>query len=99
MKRYPAYKDSERESIGIIPSDWNITRLKFCSDLINGYAFSSDSYVEDGVPIIRIGDIKPMIDLSETKKVPKEFLKSHCSFMIQYGDVLLALTGATIGKK
>ena len=98
MKRYPAYKDSGIKLIGKIPSAWTLSRLKFCSRLLNGYAFSSDTYVEDGVPIIRIGDINPVIDLSKTKRVPKEFLNSHGSFMVQYGDILLALTGATIGK-
>jgi type I restriction enzyme, S subunit len=98
MKPYPKYKDSGVEWVDKIPFDWFPIRLKFCSDIINGYAFSSDSYVDDGVPIIRIGDIKPNIDLFETKNVPHDFIESHASFKIQFGDILLALTGATIGK-
>lgn len=98
MKRYPKYKDSGVEWIGEIPEGWDVKRLKHCSKFISGYAFSSDAYTDDGIPIIRIGDIKPDINLNETKKVPVEYVDSCKDFQIKYGDILLALTGATIGK-
>lgn len=34
MKKYPKYKDSGVEWIGEIPSEWNLKRLKFISDII-----------------------------------------------------------------
>lgn len=98
MKRYPEYKDSGAKWVEEVPKHWDKVRLKFCSDLINGYAFKSDSYVDDGIPIVRIGDIKPDMDLIDAKKVPYEFFDTCHPFRIQFGDVLLALTGATIGK-
>ncbi|MBN1573615.1 MAG: restriction endonuclease subunit S [Deltaproteobacteria bacterium] len=98
MKRYPAYKDSGIEWLGEIPEHWEKKRLKYLCQFKNGFAFNSDSYVDEGIAIIRIGDIKRDIDLSQTKKVPKSFFKSHSEFKIEYGDILLALTGATIGK-
>jgi type I restriction enzyme, S subunit len=91
-------KDSGVEWIGEVPESWEVTRLKYKAHLINGYAFSSDSYVQEGIPIIRIGDLKQTIDLSDAKKVPSEFLLTHRAFEVKKGDVLLALTGATIGK-
>lgn len=98
LKKYPAYKDSGIDWVGEIPEHWIAIRMKFSSKLINGYAFDSNSYVEDGIPIIRIGDINSDINLEDTKKVPFEMIESHSAFKVNRGDILLALTGATIGK-
>ncbi len=98
MKRYPAYKDSGVKWVGKIPSEWGLIRLKYLTSFRNGYAFDSDEYAEDGLPIMRIGDVSGSIDLEAMKKVPKDYEKLQYEFGINYGDVLLALTGATIGK-
>jgi len=66
--------------------------------MLNGYAFDSDGYLDDGIPIIRIGDVKPRIDLSGTKRVAHSLLDDLGNFRVFKGDILLALTGATIGK-
>lgn len=98
MKRYPAYKNSGIEWVGKVPSEWELIRLKYLTFFRNGYAFDSDEYVEDGLPIMRIGDVSENIDLETMKKVPKDYARLQDTFGINYGDVLLALTGATIGK-
>ena len=98
MKRYSEYKDTHRAWLGKMPKHWNIKCLKHASRFINGYAFSSDSYTDNGIPLVRIGDIKPKIDLSETKNVPTEYYETLSNFRIKHADILLALTGATIGK-
>jgi type I restriction enzyme S subunit len=97
-RTYPAYRDSGIEWLGKVPEGWEIKRLKFTSDLLNGYAFDSNDYVDNGIPIIRIGDVGCTIDWESIKKVPEYFLKSLARFKIFNGDILLALTGATIGK-
>ena len=67
--------------------------------IIAGYAYKAEEYSdEDGVPIIRIGDIKKNLNLSETKKVPIKYLEITPEMIIEKGDILVALTGATIGK-
>ena len=98
MKKYPEYKDSEIEWLGKIPKHWTITPFKHIISFINGYAFKSDTYTEDGIPIIRIGDVQKSINFIETKKVPKEYWDELPEMRIYYGDILIALTGATIGK-
>ncbi|HBV57759.1 MAG TPA: hypothetical protein DEB73_00580 [Candidatus Magasanikbacteria bacterium] len=65
---------------------------------ISGYSFDSESYTDDGVPIIRIGDISEIIDFESVKKVPADLAVGLEKFSIKKGDILLALTGATIGK-
>ncbi|MBK7344266.1 MAG: restriction endonuclease subunit S [Saprospiraceae bacterium] len=64
----------------------------------NGYAYKSDLYEDEGIPIIRIGDISSQIDLRNTKKVPHHIYDETRDFEVKFGDVLIALTGATIGK-
>jgi type I restriction enzyme S subunit len=98
MNRYSSYKDSGVEWVGACPSHWKRTKLKHYTNYLNGYAFKSDGYVDDGIPVIRIGDVKPVMDLSTSKKVPYGLLEELSTYEIKYGDILIALTGATIGK-
>ena len=39
-----------------IPINWNFGKLQYGIDFFNGYAFKSDDFVDNGTPIIRIGD-------------------------------------------
>ncbi len=63
----------------------------------NGYAFKSEQFVEDGVPIIRISDIKGNFVKSE-KAVRIKYNSSFENFKITNGDLLIAMSGATTGK-
>lgn len=57
------YKDSGIEWIGRIPEGWNVSRLKFFSRFINGFAFNSDVFtLDNGCKVIRIGDISHTLD-------------------------------------
>ena len=91
-------KDSGVEWLGEIPEHWDVQRFKYFTTLKNGYAFKSEKYVEDGVPVIRIGDIASPVNLDEAKKILPDEAEDLKEFIITKGDVLVALTGATIGK-
>lgn len=93
---YPKYRDSGEDWIGKVPDGWHVSKFKYAINLLNGYAFKSDEYSEEGIPVIRIGDIKDSIVFSETKKIKEE--ENLSNFTLKRGDVLLAMTGATIGK-
>lgn len=41
-----------------LPTNWQIKTLGEVCELCNGYAFKSSSFINKGVPVIRIGDIK-----------------------------------------
>lgn len=73
-------------------------KLKYAASILNGYAYDSKAYVDDGKPLIRIGDVKKDIDLSGTRKIPVDIALSTMRFKLQKNDSLIALTGATIGK-
>ncbi len=91
-------KNSGVDWLGHIPFSWETTRLKYPVELLNGYAFPSDGYVQEGIPVLRIGDVKSKIDWNEVKRVPEDSFDKLPHFQVKKGDVLLAMTGATIGK-
>ncbi len=91
-------KDSSIDWLGDVPEHWEVKRLKYLADLLNGYAFDSQTYVDDGIPIIRIGDVSTDIKWDEVKRVPHELGVELKRFLVEKHDILLALTGATIGK-
>ena len=53
-------KDSGVEWIGEIPDFWNVVPLKTCSDILPGYAFSSDDFdTENGTALLRGINVTP----------------------------------------
>lgn len=92
------YKKIDSTWTNTIPMEWDKIRLKYISDFKNGYAFNSDNFVEDGIPVVRIGDITNLDDISNAKKIALEEAEQLQDFFIRKYDILIALTGATIGK-
>jgi len=97
---YPEYKDSGIEWLGVIPVHWFTTELKRYSAVQGGYAFNSDSFIDAGKPVIRIGDIKQdgSVSLDSCKYIKCENADKHSQYEVQKDDLLMAMTGATIGK-
>lgn len=94
------FKDSGVPWLGQVPAHWEVKKLKYVASITTGYAFNSDDYIDDGVPLIRIGDINKngSISIENAKKVPEEFIAKYPSVVIKKNDILMAMTGATIGK-
>ena len=79
-----------------LPKGWIMCRLSNVCKINSGFAFSSNDYRTEGIPLIRISNIKNnTIDLSECV-----FIKSTIDdrFIISRGDLLIAMSGATTGK-
>jgi type I restriction enzyme, S subunit len=73
-------------------------KIKYIRRFRNGYAFKSDLFtIEEGYPVIRIGDISETIDLNNCAKYPTN-VKIDQKYEIRNGDILIALSGATTGK-
>ncbi|MEZ8280926.1 restriction endonuclease subunit S [Vibrio splendidus] len=97
---YPEYKDSGVDWVGSIPSHWIVTSLKRYTYVKGGVAFSSDLFGDVGKPVIRIGDIKQdgSISLESCKYVPEVVAENSQECLVSNGQLLMAMTGATIGK-
>lgn len=99
VKQYERYVDSNDIWLKEIPDHWTVSNLKHFVDIIGGYAFKSEDYSdENGVPVIRIGDISNTVNVLSAKKASPKNLDELDRFIIKKGDLLLAMTGATIGK-
>lgn len=96
MKKYNAYKESGVEWIGEIPSHWDVKKIKHLTKLQGGYAFKSDLFTTEGIPVIRIGDIADKINFEDCKKIDNDAIPKE--YWLQQFDTLIALSGATTGK-
>ena len=91
-------KDSGIPWIGEIPENWEVKRLKQESIFINGFAFDSEDFkIDEGVRVIRIGDIGLKADFENCVRAitNSSILKPY---RIEDGDILIAMSGATTGK-
>lgn len=80
-----------------LPNGWCRCTLKDIAIFESGYAFSSDEYKQNGVPLVRISNItnNGNIDLSSCVYIQNY---NNSKFIIQKGDLLIAMSGATTGK-
>ena len=69
-------------------------------DIGNGYAFKSTEFQSVGTPLLRISNINNnRVSFGEgTAYVAPERLETHSDYVVNNGDVVIALSGATTGK-
>ena len=80
---------------------WKRARLGDVCRVIPGYAFKSSDWQAEGIPVVKIKNITTdnAVDLTETDCVPESVLTPKLQkFVLNDGDILLAMTGATAGK-
>jgi type I restriction enzyme S subunit len=80
-----------------LPKNWVETELGEILKLKNGYAFKTKDYREEGIPLIRIGNIKQG-NVTTEKSIYVDKNDSAEGFIVEKGDVLVAMSGATTGK-
>jgi type I restriction enzyme S subunit len=82
---YPEYKDSGVEWIGEIPEHWNLSRIKFVSEVTMGQSPPSDFYIDNGkIPFLQgcgeFGEISPnpkhYCDIATKTSRPRDILLS-----------------------
>ncbi len=81
-------------------SKWEVKKLGEVCNILNGYAFKSNLFKEDGERIIRISNINNgFIDIADAVYFNIEDYNVDLSkFVIYKNDILIALSGATTGK-
>ncbi|MBS1758634.1 MAG: N-6 DNA methylase [Bacteroidetes bacterium] len=92
------YRSNEKLRI----ANYEMVRLGDVCDFVGGYAFKAtdllDKKIEGSLPVIKIGNVSKegFIDLRETQFYKyDDYLKKY---LIEKGDTLIAMTGATVGK-
>ncbi|MEH8109115.1 restriction endonuclease subunit S [Gallibacterium anatis] len=85
--------------MGLVPKGWERTTLNHICEMKNGYAFKSKEWTDEGIPVIKIGSVKPMlIELDNGSFVAAENETLRADFLASEGDILVGLTGAYVGK-
>ena len=78
------------------PMGWAKCKLSDVCQFESGFAFKSESYKKEGVPLIRISNIKDGTITTDGCVCIQEVVESR--FHVVKGDLLIALSGATTGK-
>ncbi len=76
---------------------WEKVKLGDVCTIFGGYAFKSDQYVKNAIPLVRISNITENQIILDDECSIEENSKFN-QFEILNGDILVALSGATTGK-
>ena len=79
-----------------LPAGWAMCKLSDLCRIENGFAFSSNDYKPQGIPLVRISNIiHNTIDITDCVYI--EGITDN-KLKISKGDLLIAMSGATTGK-
>jgi type I restriction enzyme S subunit len=82
-----------------LPDGWTISDIGEYADMKSGYAFSSEWWQSAGCKVVKIANVtNNSVDLDNCDCVSPENAKRATAFRVGSGDLLIAMTGATIGK-
>ncbi|WP_280120409.1 restriction endonuclease subunit S [Sangeribacter muris] len=80
-----------------IPEGWDCMNIGNYAQCKGGYAFKSKDFGNEGLPVIKIGNIHEDYTLSMADCLKVTGLYNH-QFTTNKYDLVIAMTGATIGK-
>ena len=74
-------------------------QIKDYAEVLGGYAFKSDLFCADAIPVIRISNINNgCVELDYNICFDELFWERNKRFRVEQNDVLMAMSGATTGK-
>jgi type I restriction enzyme S subunit len=77
-----------------IPTGWKIGMLAEIARLQGGFAFKSSDWVDEGIPVVKIGSVKPgLVDMSSVSYVTEGVASEASRFRLAPGDLLIGMTG------
>ncbi|GAB2886978.1 restriction endonuclease subunit S [Microbulbifer echini] len=90
----------QTEALGWVPKGWESGTLASIANALSGFAFKSKDFSEEGEAVIKIKNIKAdrTVDIADVARVPLAISKAADRFLLRDGDIVLAMTGATVGK-
>lgn len=67
--------------------------------VLSGFAFKNKVFVDSGIPVIKIKNVKPPeVTLEDLSYVSQEIAENAKKFELKYDDVLIAMTGSHINQ-
>lgn len=102
MKTYDAYKESENDAIGLIPSDWNITSIKNILEIpITDGPHTTPEFYDVGIPFLSAEAVKRgKLDFNRKRGfISKEDFNLYSQkYAPKRGDIFMVKSGATTGN-
>ena len=96
------FQDQDAKWADVIPKNWQLTKLKYLTRKIGSGVTPKGGatvYLEKGIPILRSQNIHfSGINLEDVAYIPEETHAEMSSTKVLPGDVLLNITGASIGR-
>ena len=75
-------------------SEWCTIQLGEVANFKNGFAFKSSDFVESGIPVIKIKNVKPnRINLNDLSYVSESVAKGKEKYFIESSDILISMSG------
>lgn len=97
--RFPNYEHTEFDSESGLPVGWRKGIVADLCEVKSGYAFKSKDWQTEGNPVMKIKNItNNTVDITDCDFVDDEVAQNAEKFELFEGDVLIAMTGATVGK-
>ncbi len=83
-----------------LPVGWSSFRFVDYIDLKHGFQFRDFDFTDEGIKIVKITQLNQdgSLDLSDCSFIEAKRLDEFNDILIKEGDILMALTGGTIGK-
>ena len=76
-----------------------MARLGDICTVKSGYAFKSEHFSDEGIPVIRIGNItNDGLSLEDAVCFDEDFWENNSNYRVHPNDILIAMSGATVGK-
>jgi type I restriction enzyme S subunit len=93
-------KDSGIEWLGEIPEHCDTASFNHYVFLRHGYQFRNYDFTSTGLKVIKITQLKATgeLEVNDVSFIDESRLNEFKDILIEEGDILMALTGGTIGK-
>jgi len=97
--RFPGPENSPINEETGLPEGWSYGVISDLCEVKSGYAFKSMHWKKEGNPVVKIKNINDnTVSLNDSGFVDDEIAQTAKKYELFTGDVIIAMTGATVGK-
>lgn len=100
QKLFPSEFEFSEELNKMIPKGWSVGCIGNFVQAQGGFAFKSSDFTDRGYPVVKIKNIQEdgTVDLKDIQYFNGLLSKKISNFILNDGDVVMAMTGATVCK-
>jgi type I restriction enzyme, S subunit len=85
--------------IGEMPESWKITKLGDVAKVRGGFAFKSDDYSKDGIPLLKISNVSfGKIVWEDISFLPDEYEHIYNQYLMKPNDLVMAITRPVVAQ-